>query len=98
MLWMKESTINRDLLQPRKFQDMLKSGLWGKASLQYIKKGDAASLNMNDFQSYQSTGALLKQYIKNREDFSTEEWIDLLIRSIGFKPARFNRTQKLQHI
>ena len=57
---MKELTINRDLLQPGKFNDMLKSGLWGKASLQYIKKGDAASLNMNDFQSVSIHTAILK--------------------------------------
>ena len=93
-----KASINRDLLQPGKFNDMLKSGLWGKASLQYIKKGDAASLNMNDFQSYQSTTAILKTYIRNRPNFSTEEWIDVLIRTIGFNPARFDRTQKLQYI
>src|SRR6266513_3740869 len=37
----------------------------------------------------------LEEYRQCRSQFSTDEWIDLLIRSIGLEPSYFDRRQKL---
>ena len=37
----------------------------------------------------------LDEYRQCRHQFSTDEWIDLLIRSIGMEPSHFNRRLKL---
>jgi len=37
----------------------------------------------------------LDEYRQCRGQFSTDEWIDLLLRSIGMEPAHFSRKTKL---
>lgn len=93
-----KATVNRDLLSPTRFQPLLKGGLWGKAKFQHIKQGDFASLNMDQFESYQTSNVILKNYVISRSQFSTEEWIDFLIRSMGFNPKAFNKEQKLMYL
>ncbi len=34
-------------------------------------------------------------YIKARQEFTTDEWIDTLIQSIGFNPEMFGKRSKL---
>ncbi|MHA1251047.1 MAG: BREX system Lon protease-like protein BrxL [Candidatus Helarchaeota archaeon] len=93
-----KASVNRDLLTPTKFQDLLKGGLWGKAKFQYIKGGDGTTLNMCEFEPFQSGGVVLRKYIKNRSQFSTDEWIDVLIRSIGYNSEKLSRKQKLLYL
>ena len=37
-------------------------------------------------------------YVKARREFSTDEWIDLLIQSIGFNPEMFGKRNKLTQL
>jgi len=92
------ATVNRDLLSPSKYQSLLKGGLWGKAKFQHVKRGDLASLNMNEFECYQTTNVILKNYINARKQYNTEDWIDFLIRSIGFNNQSFTRNQKFLYL
>jgi len=93
-----KATVNKDLILPSKYQTLLKGGLWGKAQFQHIKQGDYGSLNMNQFECYQTIYVILKDYIGNRKNFTTEEWINLLIRSIGYNPDILSRQQKLLYL
>jgi len=92
------ATVNRGLISPTRYQSLLKGGLYGKAKFQYVMRGDLAALNMNEFECYQTIDVILKKYIENRKNFTTEEWIDFLVRSIGFNPIHFNRKQKLMYL
>ncbi|MBD3212870.1 MAG: BREX system Lon protease-like protein BrxL [Candidatus Lokiarchaeota archaeon] len=92
------ATVNKDLVLPSGYQELLKGGLWGKANFQYVKHGDLASLNMNDFEGYQMTNVIFKRYIENRQNFITAEWINFLIRSIGLKPEALTHKQKLLYL
>ncbi|MHA1478439.1 MAG: BREX system Lon protease-like protein BrxL [Promethearchaeota archaeon] len=92
------ATVNRGLISPTRYQSLLKGGLYGKAKFQYVMRGDISSLNMSEFECYQTIDVILKKYIRNRKNFTTEEWIDFLVRSIGFNPSHFNRKQKLLYL
>jgi ATP-dependent Lon protease len=92
------ATVNRGLISPTRYQSLLKGGLYGKAKFQYVKRGDMAALNMNEFECYQTIDVILKKYIENRKNFTTEEWIDFLVRSIGFNPTHFTSKQKLMYL
>jgi ATP-dependent Lon protease len=37
----------------------------------------------------------IQEYIDQRKNFTTEEWIDFLIHTIGLNPEKFNRREKL---
>src|SRR5229473_1788987 len=37
----------------------------------------------------------LEDFVEKRTEFSTEEWLDLLVQSIGFNPSRFDSRVKM---
>jgi len=51
-----------------------------------------------DLKPIQISSISLDEYIDARKDFSTMEWIDLLMHSIGLNPEHFNRRGKLIQI
>ncbi|MGV9173495.1 MAG: BREX system Lon protease-like protein BrxL [Promethearchaeia archaeon] len=93
-----KAMVNRDLIKPTKYRTLLEGGLWGLATFEHIKHGDLASVNMKDFECYQTTNVILKRYIRKRKNFSTPEWIDFLIRTIGLDPSGFTKKQKLMYL
>jgi len=94
-----KALVNSELINPRRFPDLLRGGLWGKARFQYIPQGDTAHINMDEFEPYQSLRVILKRFIDNRKNFSTDEWIDFILRSIGYNPnAITSRKLKLLYL
>jgi ATP-dependent Lon protease len=93
-----KALVNKDLVQPGKYDDLLKCGLWGKATYQYIKNADAIRFNLCDFTPYQSSGVVLSGFKNKRKNFSTSEWIDLLIKSIGINPEVLSEEQKMLYL
>ncbi len=80
----------------------LKDGeIWGVISLAYIppegkEKGIIELVNFKPFKPYKID---LEYYKQTRNEFTTEEWIDLLIRSMEYNPDGFSSlNQKLQFL
>jgi len=65
---------------------LLVSGIWCIADLEY---------QFNKLKPIQLSNFDLEKYIEIRKQFSIEEWIDLLIQSIGFNPEQFGKRTKL---
>jgi len=84
----------------REFGDILLSGgAWGTLTIvydsQYSLKGRIYPFNITEFTPFQITRLDLDDYIQKRELFSTEEWIDLIVQSIGFNPDKFSVREKM---
>jgi len=80
----------------------LKDGeIWGVISLAYIppegkEKGIIELVNFKPFKPYKVD---LEYYKQTRNEFTTEEWIDLLIRSMEYNPDGFlSLNQKLHFL
>ncbi|MHA1758714.1 MAG: BREX system Lon protease-like protein BrxL [Promethearchaeota archaeon] len=93
-----KATVNKGLVSPRKYPELLIGGLWGKATFEYVKAGDLAKLNMCEFETYQTRQAVIGKYLTKRKNFSTNEWIDFLIRTIGLNPKPFSRRKKILYL
>ncbi len=78
---------------------LLTGGAWGTMTIEYDAryeiKGRIYPFLIREFKPFQITRLDLDDYIAKRGLFTTEEWIDLLIQSIGFNPVRFNQREKL---
>jgi ATP-dependent Lon protease len=78
---------------------LLTGGAWGTMTLEYDAsyelKGRIYPFYIREFQPFQITRLDLDDYIAKRELFDTEEWIDLLMESIGFNPDRFSDREKM---
>lgn len=78
-------------------EKLLVGGVWCMCDIEYFHSDDSrvvpwilGSLKPIQMSSFDYPG-----YIEARRKFTTDEWIDLLIQSIGFNPDMFGRRGKL---
>jgi ATP-dependent Lon protease len=78
---------------------LLTSGAWGTMTIEYDAtyeiKGRKFPFYLRDFTPLQYSRINLDDFISKRGEFTDDEWVDLLIQSIGFNPLRFERRTKL---
>jgi len=75
---------------------LLVSGVWCIADLEYQFYEDSHTVPwiLESLKPIQLSRFDFDQYLETRCAFTTDEWIDLLMQSIGFDPALFGRRSK----
>lgn len=78
-------------------QKLLVGGVWCIAELEYehTEEKSATPWILATLKPIQISRFEFDGYVESRKQFSTEEWIDLLIQSIGFNPQVFGKRNKL---
>ena len=81
----------------KKHPKLLVSGVWCIAEMEYENLDDpkACPWIMESIKPIQLSHFDYDKYIETRKKFSTDEWIDLLMQSIGFNPEMFGKRSKL---
>jgi len=76
---------------------LLVSGVWCIADVEYIfvEERSVSPWILGSLKPIQLSHFDFESYLAARRQFNTEEWIDLLIQSIGFDPQWFSRRSKL---
>lgn len=76
---------------------LLVSGVWCIADIEYQFTEDKRLVPwiLDSLKPIQLSHFDFDRYLETRRQFSTDEWIDLLIQSIGFNPEMFGRRNKL---
>jgi len=78
---------------------LLTGGAWGTMTIEYDSRyelrGRIYPFFIREFKPFQITRLDLDDYIARRAAFTDDEWIDLLITSIGFNPVRFDFRTKM---
>jgi len=86
---------------PQIIQDnemLLSSGLWGVGTFYYVPKSDdnpRGQIWMREFQPFQLANLDLDYFRECRRGFSTQEWIDFLVSSMGFNHNLYSERQKI---
>lgn len=84
----------------RKFERTL-SGMWGLGTLEYRPdlpeniNEKVSPILLIDIEPFQVYNIDVKSYVENRREFSLNEWIDLIITTIGLNPNAYSPRQKL---
>lgn len=92
----KDAYITEHLVDDNEF--LLTSGVWGVGELFYIPpdtERGKGQVWMRDFKPFQIAKIDLDYFIECRRYFSIEEWIDLLVSSMGFSPVVNDDYQKM---
>lgn len=79
-------------------QKLLVGGVWCLCDIEYFHSDDARVVPwiLGRLQPIQMSSFDYAGYLEARAEFTTDEWIDLLIQSIGFNPPEmFGRRAKL---
>lgn len=83
----------------REYDRLLMGGVWAQVEIihRYDEeaKGKRSPFWLEEIKPIQLASFDLAEYREGRRQFSSDEWIDLLIRSIGLEPTYFDRRLKL---
>lgn len=79
---------------------LLVGGVWCIADVEYLFTEDknVSPWILGSIKPIQLSHFDFDGYIEARKQFSTEEWIDLLIQSVGFNPQMFGKRNKLSQL
>ena len=79
---------------------LLVSGVWCIADVEYEYSEDKGRVPwiLTSLKPIQLSSFDFDEYVEVRKKFSTDEWIDLLIQSIGFDPEKFGKRSKLMQL
>lgn len=71
------------------------NGVWCIVTIGYLTGDDIKQRwDIQTLKPVQISNIDLQEYIDNRQDFTTDEWIDFLIHTVGLEPSRLNRREK----
>lgn len=86
----------------RQYPMLLSGGMWGTIDLTYdeteVYNKKIRPFKVTAFTPFQVSVINLDEYIEKRKEFTTDEWIDILINSCGINPANMTRRQKLLYL
>ncbi|WP_318523251.1 BREX system Lon protease-like protein BrxL [Photobacterium leiognathi] len=74
--------------------EILVGGQWGAGRLQVVSHGKVQAVQLIDFKPMQSGKINLEQMVSARKNFSTSEWVDVLVRTMGCEPSAYSDRQK----
>lgn len=79
---------------------LLVGGVWVIADVEYEHTEDkeASPWILSSIKPIQMSHFDYESYIESRKQFSLDEWIDVLVQSIGFNPEYFGRRSKLMQL
>lgn len=78
-------------------QKLLVGGVWCLCDIEYFHSDDhrVSPWILGSLKPIQMSSFNYDGYLAARAEFTTDEWIDLLVQSIGFNPEMFGRRAKL---
>jgi ATP-dependent Lon protease len=83
----------------RDYDRLLMGGVWAQIDIQHRydeeAKGKRSPFWIEEIKPIQLASFDLDEYRAGRRQFSSDAWIDLLVRSIGLEPTHFDRRLKL---
>lgn len=81
----------------RNHEKLLVSGVWCLSDIEYDHDPEDPDVRwiLNNLKPIQKSSFDFEEYLKARREFTLEEWIDLLLQSIGLNPEAFGHRSKL---
>ena len=84
----------------RRYERLLEGGLWAQVEIEYNESeevgGKVRPFFITELKPIQLAAFDLEDYKRGRAAFTTVEWIDLLLRSLGFEPSSFGDSPRLK--
>lgn len=82
----------------REFERLLTGGIWAQVDMRFEYDEEQAGRNpfwIENLTPIQLATFDLAEYRRLRAEFTTDEWLDLMIRSMGYEPTEMERRLKL---
>jgi ATP-dependent Lon protease len=82
----------------RRYDRLLEGGLWAIVDIDFradVDDGEGSPFHISELKPIQLARFDFEEFSAGRKEFTTAEWIDVLLRSAGLEPTRFERRLKL---
>lgn len=79
----------------REFDRLLTGGIWAQVDMVWNETDEKAPFFIEKLTPIQLATFDLDEYRRLRAEFTTDEWIDFMLRSMGYEPAAMERRMKL---
>ena len=81
----------------KRFEKLLVGGIWTITNLTYETpiEPKASPWQIETLKPIQIPSFNYDDYLESRKAFTTEEWLDVLMQSVGFNPKHFSRRAKI---
>ncbi len=97
-----ESFVNVTESLVRQYPMLLSGGMWGTITLTYdeteVHNKKIRPFKVTEFTPFQISVIDLNEYIEKRRQFEADEWLDILINSVGLNPDHLSRREKLLYV
>lgn len=78
---------------------LLEGGIWAEVVLGHNdREEDDYAFYAEDLRPIQLSRFDEDRYFESRQEFTREEWIDIILRSVGLEPARFDLRRKFHYL
>ncbi len=80
----------------KKFEKLLAGGIWCILTLEYLydENSKDSPFKIVDLKPIQMPETDISDFIQHRQNFSLEEWIDVICRSVGMEPVNLEEKTK----
>lgn len=75
-------------------ESLLEGGQWGAGQLSLERDGKTNAIALIRFNPMESGLVELSSLVEARKNFSTEEWIQLLMRTMGYEPSTYSSDER----
>lgn len=107
--WARLSNLNLDYLniedsEIRSHERLLMGGIWAEINLRYddsfVFKGQNRPFFVDSIRPIQLSSRNMENFIEARKRFTRDQWLDLLMRSMGYEPEHpyYTRRRKLHYM
>lgn len=79
----------------RDFDRLLTGGIWAQVEVVWDETDEKAPFRISRMDPIQLATFDLKEYRAARREITTDEWLDLMLRSMGYEPSVMDRRLKL---
>jgi len=80
----------------KKYEKLLAGGVWCIVTLEYWfdENSKESPFKIAELKPIQMPDLNIEEFIQNREQFTLNEWIDIICRSVGMEPVNLDETTK----
>src|SRR5207247_1835046 len=84
----KKAKISEELIRDN--ETLLRGSTWGAAKICFDTTDDEGGIRIIYFKPMQTGQVSLDVFCESRRAFTAEEWLDLLIRTMGYEPTKYS--------
>lgn len=88
------SKVEVDPFYVKKYEKLLGGGIWCIIKMEYLSESSQSPFMISDLKPIQIPNVNINDFIEQRKNFTKDEWIDVLLRTIGMEPTQLEYSAK----